>query len=506
MAIQAHVLLVLLVIAEAVVTSSALSVTHGLDKLNRSSFPAGFVFGAASSAYQIEGGVDSKGKSIWDTFTHKYPEKIKDGSNGDVAVDSYHRYKEDVALLKEMNLDAYRFSIAWSRVLPTGKLSGGVNEEGIQYYNNLINELLANGLKPYVTLFHWDLPQGLDTDYGGFLSSKIVNDFHDYAKLCFERFGDRVKNWATFNEPWSYSTAGYTSGAFAPGRCSSWLENNCTGGDSGIEPYIVTHNQILAHAAAVSLYKSNYQALQRGKIGIVLVSTWNVPYSNSTNDRLASLRALDFMLGWFMDPLINGNYPQTMRSLVRQRLPRFTVAESNSVKGSYDYIGLNYYTAYYTAHLLGATLNVSYTTDSRATLSADRNGTFIGEPAGSDWLYVYPRGIWDLLLYIKRKYNNPPIMIMENGVDEVNNATLTVEQALVDNFRIKYYLRHLLFVNRAVRDGVNLLGYFSWSILDNFEWASGYTVRFGINYVDYNDGLKRYKKNSARWFENFLKK
>ncbi|KAI5390775.1 variant 5, Beta-glucosidase 12, partial [Lathyrus oleraceus] len=242
---------------------------HEVSDFNRSSFPKGFVFGTASSAYQYEGAAfeggkgpsiwdnfthkypekirdrsngaafeGGKGPSIWDNFTHKYPEKIRDRSNGDVAVDSYHKYKEDIELIKDLNMDAYRFSISWSRVLPKGKLSGGVNPEGIKYYNNLINELLAKGLQPYVTLFHWDVPHALEDEYGGFLRRRIVDDFRDYAELCFKEFGDRVKHWITINEPWSVSMNAYAFGKFAPGRCSDWLNLNCTGGDSGTEPYL----------------------------------------------------------------------------------------------------------------------------------------------------------------------------------------------------------------------------------------------------------------------------
>ncbi|KAA8549581.1 hypothetical protein F0562_001401 [Nyssa sinensis] len=527
MEIEGHLLLVLLImIANAVTSSSSslamprnygmhlidrksepLSPNFGLQFLNRSSFPQGFVFGAASSAYQVEGGTNTstgKGPSIWDTFTHTYPEKIQDQSNGDVAIDSYYQYKEDVKLIKEMGLDAYRFSISWSRVLPSGKLSGGVNKEGIKYYTNLINELRVND--SYVTLFHWDVPQALEDEYDGFLSHKIVDDFRDYADLCFKIFGNLVKHWTTLNEPWSFSD-GYATGAFAPGRCSSWLENNCTKGESGTEPYIVTHHQLLAHATVVKLYKEKYQASQQGIIGITLVSNFFVPYSNSSSNRRASLRGLDFMLGWFMEPLIYGHYPATMRLLVRNRLPQFSEENSTLVKGSFDFIGINYYTAYYARNEPSSNMiNVSYTTDSRVNQTAERNGVFIGEQAGSDWLYIYPKGIWDLLLYMKKKYNNPPIYITENGIDEVNNSTLSLKQARIDNFRINYYYRHLYFVRQAIKDGVDVRGYFAWALLDNFEWNSGFTVRFGINYVDFENGYKRYPKLSAEWFKQFLKK
>ncbi|KAJ4724163.1 Beta-glucosidase [Melia azedarach] len=476
---------------------------------NRSSFPSGFVFGTASSAYQYEGAAKEggRGPSLWDTYTHKYPGKINDGSNGDVAIDSYHRYKEDVTIMKEMNVDAYRFSISWTRILPNGKLSGGVNKEGIRYYNNLINELLANGIQPFITLFHWDTPQALEDEYGGFLGPRIVNDFRDYAEVCFKEFGDRVQHWITLNEPWTYSSGGYASGFLAPGRCSGWQRLNCTGGDSSTEPYLVAHHLLLAHAAAVHLYKTKYQVAQKGKIGITLVSSWMIPYSSAKHHKNAALRALDFTFGWFMDPITNGDYPHSMRSLVGNRLPKFSKEESELLKGSFDFLGLNYYTSNYVAYAPQLKSgNKSYLTDPLYNLSTARKGVPIGPQAASAWLFVYPRGIRDLLLYTKQKYNNPLIYITENGVDEVNDEKLSLQEALADNMRIDYYYRHLFFVQKAIKDGVNVKGYFAWSLLDNFEWFAGYTVRFGINYVDYKDGLKRYPKLSARWFKNFLQK
>ncbi|KAF7824010.1 cyanogenic beta-glucosidase-like isoform X1 [Senna tora] len=477
--------------------------------LNRSSFPDGFIFGTASSAYQYEGAANEggRGPSIWDTFTHKYPEKIKDKGNGDVADDSYHRYKEDVGIMKYMNLDAYRFSISWSRILPKGKLSGGVNQEGIKYYNNLINELLANGLQPFVTIFHWDVPQALEDEYGGFLSPQIVSDFRDYAELCFKEFGDRVKHWITLNEPRSVSKNGYANGRFAPGRCSAWLNMNCTGGDSATEPYLVSHYQLLAHAASVQVYKIMYQASQKGLIGITLNSDWYLPYSNENSDIEAAERALDFMFGWYMAPLTKGEYPKSMRSLVGNRLPKFSKEQSSLLKGSFDFLGINYYSSFYAAHApnISNPSRPSLQTDSFVNVTNNRNGKPLGPMAASAWLCIYPRGFRELLLYIKRKYNNPMIYITENGYDEYNDPTLSLAEALMDTSRIDYYYRHLYYLQTAIKDGVKVKGYFAWSLLDNLEWDSGYTVRFGMNFVDYKDGLKRYHKLSAQWFKNFLK-
>ncbi|KAK8695398.1 hypothetical protein V6N13_000561 [Hibiscus sabdariffa] len=461
--------------------------------LSRKGFPAGFLFGTASASYQYEGAAKEGGRrpSIWDTFTHNHPEKIVDGSNGDVAIDSYHRYKEDVGIMKEMGLDAYRFSMSWSRILPNGKLSGGVNKEGVRYYNNLINELIANGptqpiltlylnrhgIQPFVTLFHWDLPQALEDEYGGFLSPRIVDDFRDYAEVCFKEFGDRVKHWITLNEPWSYTYGGYVLGFLAPGRCSDWQNLNCTGGDSAVEPYLVAHHLLLAHAVSVNLYCQKHQATQKGMIGITLVTYWFVPVSKAKHHQNAASRAMDFMFGWFMDPITIGNYPHTMQSLVGNRLPKFNKMESEMLKGSFDFLGMNYYTAAFAAYAPKNNVGKpSFLTDARTNLSSEHNGVPIGPATGTNWIYMYPRGIRDLLLYTKKKYNNPLIYITENGVgDTYKNTAVPLKEGLNDKGRIEYHRRHLSSIQKAIKGGVNVKGYFAWSLLDNFEWGNGYT-------------------------------
>ncbi|XP_008243664.1 PREDICTED: beta-glucosidase 12-like [Prunus mume] len=484
---------------------------------NRKSFDdlePGFIFGTASATYQCAGAVktDGRGPSIWDNYTHSHPERIKDGSNGDIAVDQYHRYKDDVAIMKNISVDAYRMSISWSRLLPNGTLSGGVNMAGINYYNSFIDELINSSITPFVTIFHWDLPQALNDEYGGFLSPKVVDDYLAFAKLCFENFGNRVKHWITLNEPYTVSHHGYAVGCHAPGRCSAWQNLSCTGGDSGTEPYLVTHHQLLAHAAAVKLYKDEYQAYQNGSIGITLVSHWFEPASNSTIDKSAANRSLDFMFGWFMDPLTYGDYPHSMRSLVKERLPKFTDEESKLLKGSYDFIGINYYSARYASNgdeFISAHHD-SYLTDPHVNVTTELNGVPIGPQAASDWLYVYPKGIYDLLNYTKNKYNDPIIYITENGVDEFNDPKIPLEQALNDTNRTDFYYHHLCYLHKAMSEGAKVKGYFAWSLVDNFEWNDGYTVRFGIIYVDYRNGtanyLRRYLKSSAEWFQNFLKK
>ncbi|RWR77814.1 beta-glucosidase 12 isoform X1 [Cinnamomum micranthum f. kanehirae] len=445
------------------VASLALGRWSKKEELNRKSFPQGFIFGTASSAYQNEGAAaeGGRGPSVWDTFTH----------------DS-----------------------------PGGNLRGGVNQEGITYYNNLINELLSNGLQPFITLFHWDSPQALEDEYGGFLSPNIVDDFRDFANTCFKEFGDRVKHWITLNEPLTYSTNGYATGEFAPGRCSKREDGKCSAGNSATEPYIVSHHLLLAHAAAVKIYREKYQASQNGKIGITFGVVWMVPLSASKSDENAAHRLLDFTLGWYMEPLVRGKYPFSMRSLVGDRLPSFTKEQAHMVKGSFDFIGLNYYTALYATDLpLSNSHRKTYVTDANVTITAWRNGIAIGRQAASRWLFIYPQGFRDLLVYFKERYQSPIIYITENGVDEFNNKTTTLEEALRDDMRIDFYREHLTWLHKAIREGVDVRGYFAWTLLDNFEWSDGYTVRFGINYVDFDNGLKRYPKHSAHWFKKFLK-
>ncbi|TVU10027.1 hypothetical protein EJB05_43531 [Eragrostis curvula] len=451
-------------------------VCDGADmELNSHSFPKDFVFGTGSSSYQYEGAhkEGGKGPSSWDTFSH-IPGKVLNNDTGDVANDFYHRYKDDVKLLKDMNLDAFRFSIAWTRILPNGSLSGGINKEGVAFYNNLIDEVIANGLKPFVAIFHWDTPQALETKYGGFLSENIIKDYLDFADVCFREFGDRVKFWITFNEPLMYIQQGYVNGVFAPGRCSPYISKSCFGGDSAREPYIVAHNIILAHAKAVRLYRAKYQPSQRGQIGIIVVSHWFVPNSDTDADKDAVQRSLDFMLGWYMDPIVHGEYPGTMRDWLGVRLPRFTAEQAALVKGSYDFIGINYYTSYYTTNVPPPNEHEqSYFGDIRANTSGYRNGVPIGEPEFVPIFFNYPAGLRELLLYINRRYKSPVLYVTETGIAEGNNASIPIKEALKDGHRISFHSNHMQSVNHAIRDGVNVKGYFSWTFMDCFECGDG---------------------------------
>ncbi|XP_006393112.2 myrosinase 4 [Eutrema salsugineum] len=464
---------------------------------NRTGFPNNFTFGAATSAYQIEGAA-RRAFNGWDYYTHRYPERVPDRSTGDLACNSYELYKDDVQLLKKLNVQAYRFSIAWSRVLPKGSLIGGIDENGIKYYNNLINELKANGIEPYVTIFHWDVPQTLEDKYEGFLSPLIVEDYKNYAELLFQRFGDRVKFWITFNQPYSFATKGYGDGSYPPGRCTG-----CEfGGNSGTEPYVVAHHQLLAHAKTVSIYREKYQKLQGGKIGTTLIGRWFVPLDKlSIRDNAAAKRAFDFFVGWFLDPLVYGDYPLIMKVLVGERLPRFTLQESEMVRGSLDFLGLNYYVSQYATDApppLPSQPNVS--TDPRVTLSFYRNGIPIGVQAPS--FVYYPPGFRNILNYIKEKYKNPLTYITENGVADFGNLTLA--DALADNGRIQCHCSHLSCLKCAIGDGCNVAGYFAWSSMDNYEFGNGFTLRFGMNWVNFTNPVDRRQKDSGKWYSTFI--
>ncbi|XP_030937210.1 beta-glucosidase 44-like [Quercus lobata] len=470
--------------------------------LSRDKFPKGFVFGTATSAYQVEGMAhkDGRGPSIWDTFV-KIPGIVANNGTADVSVDQYHRYKEDIEIMKKLNFDAYRFSISWSRIFPDG--TGKVNHKGVAYYNRLINYLLKRGITPYANLYHYDLPLALEKKYKGLLSDQVVKDFADYADFCFRTFGDRVKNWMTFNEPRVVAALGYDNGFFAPGRCSKPY-GNCTAGNSATEPYIVAHHLILAHAAAVQRYREKYQEKQKGRIGILLDFVWYEPLTRSKADNYAAQRARDFHVGWFIHPIVYGEYPRTMQYIVGDRLPKFTKEEVKMVKGSMDFVGINQYTAYYTYDPHKSKPKVlGYQQDWNAGFAYKKKGVLIGPKANSYWLYNVPWGLYKAITYIKEHYGNPTVILSENGMDDPGNVTIS--KGLHDTTRINFYKGYLTQLKTAVDEGANVVGYFAWSLLDNFEWRLGYTSRFGIVYVDFAN-LKRYPKMSAYWFKRLLQR
>jgi beta-galactosidase len=457
-------------------------------------FPANFAWGTATAAYQIEGGhdVDGKGPSIWDAFC-TIPGRIAAGDSGQVACDHYHRFRQDVALMRELGFPHYRMSISWPRLLPTGRrCDGGINEAGVRFYSELIDTLLDAGITPWVTLYHWDLPLALQTERDGWLNPAIADDFADYARLCFERFGDRVKHWITLNEPWVVSILGHGQGVFAPGRRSQ------------SEPYTAAHHLLRAHAKAVGIYRAEFRH-QGGQIGITNNCDWREPKTDRPEDVAAAERALDFYIGWFADPIFGpGDYPATMRERVGERLPRFTDTEKASLKGSSDFFGLNTYTTMFAAEAKEG--DGPQDVHGNGGISEDQNVTLSVDPQWQRTDYhwaVVPWGCRKLLEYLDRRYRHPPIIITENGC--AYHDPRNPDGSINDSRRIEFYRGYLDACAEAIANGVDLRGYFAWSFMDNMEWSKGYALRFGLCHVDW-ETLARTPKASALWYADWIRR
>ncbi|KAF8310418.1 glycoside hydrolase family 1 protein [Clavulina sp. PMI_390] len=419
--------------------------------------PSDFFWGYATASFQIEGStnVDGRGASIWDEFS-RTPGKVADGGNGDVATDSYRLWKQDIALLKQYGVTAYRFSIAWSRIIPSGSRHDGVNQLGIDFYNKVINELLAAGITPFVTLYHWDLPQALHDSYGGWLNKdEIVQDYANYARVCFQAFGDRVKHWITMNEPWCVAVLGYGRGVFAPGRSSD--RSRCAEGDSLTEPWIVGHHVILAHAHAVKIYREEFKPTNGGVIGITLNGDWALPYDDKPENIAAAQHHLDTAIGWFADPIYLGFYPPYMREMLGERLPDFSDEEWAIVKRSSDYYGMNTYTT----NLCKAGGRDEFQGNAIYTFTRP-DGTQLGTQAHCSWLQSYPAGFRDLTKYLYNRYKLP-IYCTENGFAVKNENSLPLLDALNDTDRVEYYSGVLDAMCEAIDSGVEMKAYFPWS-------------------------------------------
>ncbi|MCB0753216.1 MAG: beta-glucosidase [Ignavibacteriae bacterium] len=453
-------------------------------------FPKDFIWGVSTSAYQIEGGwlEGGKGLSTWDVFTHT-PGKILNEDKADVACDHYHLYEEDIILLKNLGVKAYRFSIAWARIMPTGY--GEINKEGIEFYSKLIDLLIENNIEPWVTLHHWDLPSALELEKDGWLNPAIADYFAEYAKICFEAFGDRVKNWITLNEPWVISVLGYSVGIFTPGRVST------------TEPYIAGHNLLRAHGKAAKVYREQFKAIQKGRICVANNCDWREPKTELAEDKAAAERSLEFLLGWFADPLFKGHYPESMVEKLGDRLPKFTEEDIANIKGSCDIFGLNHYSTMYAQNIPETTTNADLHAigglhgDDEVLLTADENW----KKTTMDW-NVIPWGFGKLLKWIDTRYNHPEIYVTENGM---SCNDIVVNGKVNDADRIDFLKGYLSELSRVNESGVKVKGYFVWSLLDNFEWASGYSKRFGLYYVDFNT-LKRIPKESAKWYKELILK
>lgn len=419
------------------------------------SFPAGFRFGAATSAYQIEGApdADGKGESIWDRFCRQ-PGAIVDGSSGDVACDHYALWRDDIDVMRSMNLDAYRFSLAWTRLLADG--TGQLNPKGIAFYDRLIDDLLEAGITPFATLYHWDLPQALQ-DKGGWYNRETAQHFADYADVAARAFGDRVKSWTTLNEPWTFCWSGHASGEDAPG-----LTDGAKGGIAA------SHHALLAHGLAVPAIRS---AVQDAAIGIVFDLNVVEAATDTPRDRAAAQRFEGAQNRWFLDAVFKGRYPQDMLELLADRLPEIRPEDNHVIAAPVDYVGVNIYR--------------------RSVIEAGDEWTPLDfrrvQPEGSYSAVgyeIYPRCIYDILHYVHRNYGPKAIYITENGV-ATSGDVVTPDGHVWDDLRARYYVDHLEQVALAIGEGVPVKGYFAWTLTDNFEWAYGYTTPFGITHVDF---------------------
>ena len=435
-------------------------------------FPPDFLWGTATSAYQIEGSplADGAGPSIWHRFSHT-PGFVRDGDTGDVACDHYHRFRDDIALMKSLGVNAYRFSIAWGRVVPSG--FGNVNRAGLDFYARLVDTLLQNGIEPMATLYHWDLPAALD-DRGGWLNPDIADWFAEYASVVFRALDDRVKLWVTLNEPWVVTDGGYLHGMLAPGHRNRY------------EAPIATHNLMRAHGAGVTAYR----ALGKHHIGIVVNLEPKYPASDDALDTAATARADAYMNRQYIEPVRLGRYPDELSEIFGEGWPAWPAHDFAEIKQPIDFVGVNYYTR-------SVTRFDANTWPLRASSVRQRNATY----TETGW-EVYERGLTDILVWVKSRYGDPPIYVTENGAAFFDPPT-AMNGRVADPLRVDYLRRHIAAIHSAREAGVDLRGYFVWSLLDNFEWAHGYSKRFGIVHVDFADQT-RTPKDSARFYAKII--
>lgn len=437
-------------------------------------FPEQFLWGAAASSYQIEGAwnKDGKGESVWDRFSHR-PFNITNGDNGDVACDHFQRMPQDIQMMNDLGLKLYSFSIAWSRVLPLGR--GGVNKKGLGFYDRMIDRLLEVGITPFAVLNHWDFPQSLQ-DLGGWSNREMVNWFVDYAEIVFSRFGDRIDWWVTHCEPWVIAFLGYATGVFAPGICDY------------SQAYQTIHHLLLSHGKTVQLFR---QAGYHGSIGIILNIDVFRPASDSDADVSACKRVYDEYSSLFLDPLYKGTYPLDYFDWIGPHQPNIQVGDLDLIRQPMDFLGIDYYKSF----------NVSHDVESLLIKARLEPRSAAGWGVTEMNWGIDPSGLKEVLLDIKEKYGNPKMLLTENGCAFRDYPD---ESGYVrDDGRINFLRDHIQAANEAVEAGVDLRGYFVWSLMDNFEWASGYGRRFGIVRVEYPT-LRRIPKKSAYWFRDVI--
>lgn len=439
-------------------------------------FPDGFAWGTATASQQIEGAADEagRGKSIWDVFASKAG-NIDDGTDGSVACDHYHRYDSDFSIMQELGLANYRFSISWPRVIPDGE--GSPNSQGLDFYERLVDAMLARGITPYATLFHWDLPAALQ-EKGGWTNRQTGDAFARYADIVSKRLGDRVKNWMTHNEPWVVSFVGHLYGDHAPG-----IKDLPTALQT-------VHGILLSHGKAVDILRANGNAETR--VGIVHNLEWVDPASPAEDDVAAALRHDGAFNRWFLDPIFKASYPPDMLEWYGESAPAVEEGDLEVIGSPIDFLGINYYTRRIVAH--------------------DENGDFIStrrihypfvpHAAYEEW-EINPEALYRLIMRVHREYGGPTMYVTENGTP-LEDEQVEPDGSVHDPIRVDYLRRHFAAAWQAIQEGADLRGYFVWSFMDNFEWNFGLTKRFGLVHVDY-ENQKRTIKDSGRWFSEVIR-
>ncbi len=436
-------------------------------------FPKDFLFGSASSAFQIEGApyADGKSESIWDYMCRVYPEKFHNQAKTEPASSFYKNYKQDIADMKELGLKSFRFSLAWSRILPE---DGKVNQKGIDFYNDVIDLLLENGIEPFVDLYHWDLPVWVE-EQGGVRDKKFIDLFEEYARICFEAFGDRVKYWSTFNEPAVFCAQPYERGNWYPF------------GTEFSDYFLAAHHVILAHFRAVKLYRA--MGL-KGKIGAVLDKSATYPLDPSGKDVLAAQYQTDRGIGWWLDPMFLGHYPEAILRdcpAYRDAMPEGYAEDIRREFAKMDMVGINYYYP-------GVT---SYKEEEPAKSTSV--SSFFSQT--DEKFHSYPAGLYDAMMYLTEHYDRPEIYITENGLGVLDPGDH--EMNINDDNRVAYIREHLRMVSRCIKAGADVRGYYYWSHFDSLESRSGYQWRFGLTYVDFSTG-KREKKKSWHYYKKII--